>query len=120
MLVTLTGTVAATLASSPATLLEAQQAPTPQPLSSPNAPMNENVPAGLDGSNIPFRNGDRPVPPATWLEIKSDAQKLLDMATDFKKQVDSTNLSSMLPLALIQAANHIEKLAKQIQTRMKA
>lgn len=59
------------------------------------------------------------IPPATWLEIKSDADKLLTMATDFKTQVDATNLASTLPLALLQQAHKIEKLAKQIQDRMK-
>lgn len=92
---------------------------TPQPMPSPNAPANENVPTGLDGSDIPVRNGSRPIPPVTWLEIKSDAQKLLAMATDFKAQVDRTNLSATLPLSLIQEAHKIEKLAKQIQDRMK-
>ena len=92
---------------------------TPQPLPSPNAPLNQNVPAGLDGADIPVRNGRRVIPPATWLEIRSDAQKLLDLATDFKKRVDQTNLGSTLPLPLIQEAHRIEKMAKNIQRRMK-
>lgn len=91
----------------------------PQPMASPNAPQNQNVPAGLDGANIPVGNGQRVIPPATWMEIKSDAQKLLDMAADFKKRVDQTNLGATLPLSLIQQAGRIEKLAKTIQKRMK-
>lgn len=91
----------------------------PQPMASPNAPQNQNVPAGLDGAEIPVRNGQRVIPPATWMEIKSDARELLDMATDFKKRVDQTNLGSTLPLPLIQEARRIEKLAKKIQSRMK-
>jgi hypothetical protein len=86
---------------------------------SPNAPANQNVPAGLDGSEIPVRNGGRPIPPVTWMEIRTDAQKLLAMATDFKAKVDRTNLAATLPLPLIQEAHKIEKLAKKIQDRMK-
>ena len=96
-----------------------QNRPSPQPLPSPNAPANENAPTGLNGADIPVRNGGQTIPPATWLEIKSDAQKMLDMATDFKAQIDRTNLTATLSLPLIQEAHKMEKLAKQIQSRMK-
>lgn len=99
--------------------LSGQRSAAPQPLPSPNAPLNQNVPAGLDGADIPVRNGRRVIPPATWLEIKSDAQKLLDLATDFNKRVNQTNLGSTLPLPLIEEAHRIEKMAKNIQRRMK-
>lgn len=88
-------------------------------MASPNAPHDQNVPAGLDGAEIPVNNGQRVVPTATWLDIKSDAQRLLDMAADFNRRVDHTNLGAMLPLALIKEAHNIEKLAKKIQGRMK-
>lgn len=85
---------------------------------SPNAPANENVPAGLDGSNIPWAHGKQ-ILPATWLEIKSDASKLLEMATDFKQRVDRTNLAATLSLPLVKEAHRIEKLAKKIEGRLK-
>lgn len=91
---------------------------TPQPMPSPNAPMNENVPAGLDGANIPW-NRQRTLVPAAWVEIRSDSAKLLSIATDFKERVDRTNFSDTLPLALIKEAQEIEKLAKKIRNRMK-
>lgn len=121
MLVTMTGAVAAVFANRPLSAAGFRQVrtATPQPLQSPNAPANQNVPAGLDGADIPVRNGTRALPPVTWLEIKSSAQKLLAMATDFKTQVDRTNLSASLPLALIEEAHRIEKLAKKIQEQMK-
>lgn len=109
-----------TLRSAPAYSIAAQiGGGKPQPLPSPNAPMNENVPAGLDGANIPW-NHQKTILPATWIEIKSDAAKLLSMAADFKDRVDHTNLSATLPLPLIKEAHQIEKLAKKIQNRMKA
>jgi hypothetical protein len=95
------------------------RAQTPQPLPSPNAPRNQNVPAGLDGADIPVKNGQTVIPPATWAEIKSEAQKLLEMVTDFKKRVDQTNLSATLALPLVKEAHEIEKLAKKIQKQMK-
>jgi hypothetical protein len=120
---TMTGAVAVVFAARP---LNARAIPqqshgvTPQPMASPNAPPNENVPAGLDGANIPVVNGQHAIPPATWMEIKSDAQQLYEMAADFKRQVDSTNLVATLPLPLLQEAHRIEKLAKHIQSRMKS
>lgn len=121
MIVTVTGAIVATLTASPVSahaLAGQQHAGPPQPLPSPNAPQNQNAPVGLE-TDIPVRNGERQVPPATWLDIKSDAQKLLDLATDFKWQVNRANLTATLPLLLIQEAHSIEKLAKQLQQRMK-
>jgi hypothetical protein len=124
IIVTMTGAVAATFAARPLfPYLNAQQntAPLPNYRPSPNAPGNQNVPLGLDGSEIPVRGGDdREIPPASWTEIKSDAQKLLDLATDFKWQVQRANLNATLPLLLLQEAHSIEKLAKHVQERMKA
>ena len=120
MIVTMTGAAAAALAAQPISAhSNGYQAGPPQPQPSPNAPANQNVPLGLDGSGIPVRNGERQLPPVTWAEIKAQAQKILDMATDFKWQVDHANLAATLPLLLIQEAHTIEKLAKQIQDHMK-
>jgi hypothetical protein len=121
MIVTVTGAVVATFTARPvlANGLAGQQRPSPQPLPSPNAPTNTNAPVGLDGSDIPVTSGGRQLPPATWAEVKSDAQKILDLATDFKWQVDRANLNATLPLLLIQEAHSLEKLAKQVGERMK-
>jgi hypothetical protein len=121
MMAAMTGVVASALVAKPVLAnAVAGQMSTPQPLPSPNAPKNQNVPAGLDGAEIPVHNGEPTIPPATWTEIKSDAQKLLDLATDFKWQVNRANLTNTLPLLLVQEAHSIEKLAKQIQGRMKS
>lgn len=113
------GAVAAAIAESRVGPLMAQRTPAPQPMPSPNAPRNENAPLGMD-TDIPVRNGDRQLPPATWIDIKSDAQKILDLATDFKWQVDKANLNNTLPVLLLHQAHDIEKLAKQVQNRMKS
>ncbi|HEX5236007.1 MAG TPA: hypothetical protein VFW25_11830 [Silvibacterium sp.] len=116
----MSGAIAALLAGHPLRAAAFYQArATPSPMPSPNAPANQNVPAGLDGADIPVRNGGRPLPPVTWMEIKSDAQKMFDLANDFKWQVNRANLANTLPLLLLQEAHRMEKLAKQIQERMK-
>lgn len=115
MMATMAGAVAAAIAARP---VFGQRTASPQPMPSPNAPAHESVPAGLDGANIPWVNG-RQILPATWLEIKSDAAKLLEMASDFKARVDRTNLSATLPLPLVKEAHRIEKLAKKIESRLK-
>jgi len=86
---------------------------------SPNAPTNMNAPIQLDQQNIPIRGPGNPIPPATWKEIKDDAQKLYLMAASFATQVDNTNTSVMLPVGLLKEAHAIEKLAKHIRQRMR-
>lgn len=97
-----------------------QVMPKPQPMQSPNAPTNMNVPIQLDQQDIPLRGPGNPIPPATWKEIKDDAQKLYLMSASFATQVDNTNTSVMLPVALLKEAHAIEKLAKHIQQRMRS
>lgn len=118
LLATLAGTAASILAV-PRFLL-AQMHPLPQPLPSPNAPQNQNAPAGLDGAGLIHQPGQPTVTPLAWAEIKSDSDKLLQMATDFKAKVDETNLTATLSLSLMKQAHQIEKMAKEIQSRMRS
>ena len=94
--------------------------PSPQPMASPNAPMNQNVPGGLDGAGLAHQPAPGTISPLMWAEIKSDSDKLLQMAKDFKAKVDQTNLTATLSLPLIKEAHQIEKMAKEIQQRMRA
>jgi hypothetical protein len=91
----------------------------PQPLPSPNAPMNQNVPGGLDGAGLAHQPGQPAISPLAWSAIKSDADKLLQMATDLKARLDQTNISATLALPLIKEAHQIEKMAKQLQNQMR-
>ncbi len=113
LLVTLAGFTAGIVAARPA--FTAQISPMP----SPNAPANQNAPAGLDNAGV--REGERKanVSPLVWTQIKADSQKLFQMTSEFKEHVDQTNLTSTLPLPLIKEAHQIEKLAKRIQDQMK-
>jgi len=49
-----------------------------------------------------------------------ETEKLLEMAQDFKQQVDATNLSSTLPLDLMKRTRRIEKQMKKIERQMKS
>jgi hypothetical protein len=100
--------------------LRAQMHPSPQPLPSPNAPLDQNVPGGLDGSQLAHQPRPGTINPLVWTQIKSDSDKLLQMATDLKAKIDQTNLSATLSLPLIKEAHQIEKMAKDIQSRMRS
>lgn len=121
MIVTMTGALAVAFAVKPLIAEPAEgqaRTPSPQPMPSPNAPTNQNAPVGLDGSEIPVVSGDRVFAPANWDEVKKYAQKILDLATDFKWQVDHTNLKATLPVLLLHEAHDLEKMAKQVQKHM--
>ncbi|HTA86820.1 MAG TPA: hypothetical protein VK729_11165 [Silvibacterium sp.] len=115
LLVTLAGVAAGAIAA-PSTLTS--QAGPPQPMPSPNAPHNQNVPAGMDSPDL-IKQNQPGVSPLAWTQIKSDTQKLFQMTSDFRDHVQQANLTSTLPLPLIKEARQIEKLAKQIQEHMK-
>jgi hypothetical protein len=118
ILTTMAGALAGMLAPLPAC---AQWRPgPPQPVESPNAPKNQNVPAGLDGADIPVEQpGKIGINPLAWAEMKDQAQQLLQMTFDFVGEINHTNLNATLPLTLIKQARQIEKMAKHIQERMR-
>jgi hypothetical protein len=116
LLLTMAGIAAGTIAGPVATSV----AQHPQPLPSPNAPQNQNAPAGLDRAGVDAGQQQKTaVSPLTWSQIKTDTDKLYQMTSDFRDHIAQTNLSSTLPLPLIKEAKQIEKLAKQIQERLK-
>ena len=92
----------------------------PQPVQSPNAPTNQNVPGGLDGPQL-TPNG----PDATNAsmnaqndrEIRLGVQRLYALVVELKNQVDQTNSNMVLNAALVKRAQDIEKLAKQIKDK---
>jgi hypothetical protein len=51
--------------------------------------------------------------------IKKDVEKLYDLAADLKKEVEKTDSTTVLSLAMLKKAEAIEKLAKQIKDRAK-
>ncbi len=87
---------------------------TPQPLPSPNAP-NQNFPPGLDGPDNKLPSDRKQVDPQKLEEIRTDIQKLYDLASELKDQTGKADLSSTLPVSVVKKAQQIEKLAKQIR-----
>jgi hypothetical protein len=51
-------------------------------------------------------------------EIKKDTEKLLELATELKQEVDKSN-ENTLSLGVIRKAEQIEKLAKSVKEKMK-
>ena len=64
-------------------------------------------------------NPGQPSPTKAVLEqrqkdIKEDVEKLFDLATQLKAEVEKTDATAVLSLAMVKKAEEIEKLAKQI------
>lgn len=52
-------------------------------------------------------------------DIKRDIEKLYQLASDLKAEIEKTDSSVVLSLALVRKAEEIEKLAKEIKNRAK-
>jgi len=52
-------------------------------------------------------------------DIKKKIEKLFELATDLKEQVEKTDSSKVLSLVLVKKAEEIEKLARDIKTKAK-
>jgi hypothetical protein len=50
-------------------------------------------------------------------DIKKKVEKLFQLASELKEQVEKTDSSQVLSLALVRKAEEIEKLAKEIKSR---
>jgi len=90
----------------------------PQPMPSPNAPSNQNVPAGMNGPDLV--KPDKPPPnPVMQEQIAASVHQLFKLATELKDDVEHTNLNTTFSVAFVKKAEQIEKLAKQIKSRAK-
>jgi len=52
-------------------------------------------------------------------DIKKKVEKLYDLATELKAEVEKTDSSKVLNLSLVRKAEEIEKLARDIKNRSK-
>jgi hypothetical protein len=102
----LTAGVAAGFASSAATgqAPEAAQEKQPNPDNAPETPLQPMDKRILDENQK---------------EIKKKVEKLFDLATELKNQVEKTDSSKVLSLDLVRKAEEIEKLAHDIKNRSK-
>jgi hypothetical protein len=52
-------------------------------------------------------------------DIKKDVEKLYELASELKTEVDKTDATAVLSLAMLKKAEEIERLAKQIKDHTK-
>ena len=94
----------------------AQSAPsTPFPSQPPLMPTHPHPP------NDPFP----PIPDSdpqqmvqrNWKEIKEEIERLFELASDLRKQVNTTASGDTLSMPLVKKIDEVEKLAKQLKKR---
>jgi peptidoglycan hydrolase CwlO-like protein len=76
------------------------------------------------GEDEPVANPNAKSPTKIRLEenqkdIKKDIEKLFDLASQLKQQVEKTDATVVLSLAMVKKAEEIERLARQIKERAK-
>ena len=98
-------------------LLSGLQAPAPGSGAAPRAKVypNGRDPNHSTGIEDPSRPDPRAITRANQMEIRTDIAKLYEMVSELKEQIDKTDASSTLSLAVVKKAHEIEKLAKQIK-----
>ena len=89
------------------------------------AQRRQNPPIG-PGSDPSKNSDDMPLKPPTKAileendkDIKKSVEKLFQLASDLKAEVEKTDSGKVLSLAMVRKAEEIEKLAKDIKTRAK-
>jgi hypothetical protein len=71
-----------------------------------------------DGA-VPEKSSTKALLEANEKDIKKNIEKLFQLASDLKTEVEKTDSSQVLSLALLKKADEIEKLAHDIKTRAK-
>ena len=74
---------------------------------------------GPDASNMPEKPSAKAVLEENQKDIKKNVEKLFDLASQLKEQVEKTDSTTTLSLTLVKKAEEIEKLARQIKERAK-
>jgi hypothetical protein len=72
-----------------------------------------------DAAPVPEKTPTKAMLEANEKDIKKNIEKLYQLATDLKDEVEKTDSSQVLSLALLKKADEIEKLAHDIKTRAK-
>ena len=93
----------------------------------PELPQAQNPKLPQDQKTTPDSTPENPLAPAAekrmleenQKDIKKKVEKLYDLATELKSEVDKTDSSKVLSLNLVRKAEEIEKLAREIKNRSK-
>jgi len=87
------------------------------PGQNPQSPMPPFGPDEPEKPESPLKNPNKSRLEANDKDIKKKVEKLFQLATELKDQVEKTDSSKVLSLALLKKAEEIEKLAKEIKNR---
>jgi hypothetical protein len=82
------------------------------------SPPDPSPDADASGSS-PEKSATKIALEANEKDIKKNIEKLFQLATDLKAEVEKTDSSQVLSLAMVKKAEEIEKLAREIKTRAK-
>jgi hypothetical protein len=96
---------------SPALALRASQEPDPRPRVNPKNGSEDETPVNPAARDALLQENEK--------DIKKKVEKLLQLATELKEEVDKTNSTKVLSVAMLKKADEIERLAKDIKTRAK-
>lgn len=76
-------------------------------------------PKGKDGDVAPTSPSNKALLEENDKDIKKSVEKLFQLASELKTEVEKTDSVQVLSLGLVRKAEEIEKLAKEIKTRAK-
>jgi len=83
------------------------------------APQDKRPPMDAAPETPPIPGAEKRMLEENQKDIKKKVQKLYELATELKDQVEKTDSSKVLNLSLVRKAEEIEKLAHDIKNRSK-
>jgi hypothetical protein len=83
-------------------------------------PPSSDPKSDMDSSDaVPEKSPTKAILEANEKDIKKNIEKLYQLATDLKEEVEKTDSSKVLSLLMVKKAEEIERLARDIKTRAK-
>jgi hypothetical protein len=83
----------------------------PRPRNTPDSKSDEDGPLPAGSRKAVLEENEK--------NIKTKVEKLFQLASELKEEVEKTNSAKVLSLAMVKKAEEIEKLAKDIKARAK-
>jgi hypothetical protein len=91
--------------------LRAQQGQGTRPTNNPKSGEDDNAPYPLGSRKVALEENEK--------DIKKKVEKLFQLASELKEEVDKTDSVKVLSVAMLKKADEIERLAKDIKARAK-
>jgi hypothetical protein len=99
--------------------LAARLAGQSMPGQNPKLPQDQKTTPDASPENPLAPSAEKRILEENQKDIKKKVEKLYDLATELKAEVDKTDSSKVLSLNLVRKAEEIEKLARDIKNRSK-